>query len=134
MCAGGDRPGRKAHHDLAVVDDAATLQGQQWRRPRGKPPPLRRGPGRDLPYLQPPQAAVPALPFSLDVQDVDWDGYLQRVGERGTEDGLVVVEYDIGQTVEFDVELPRRGRQSTQPGTRSRRTCRNGSWQEDPST
>ena len=48
----------------------------------------------------------PGPPFSLDVQDVDWDGYLQRVGERGTEDGLVVVEYDIGQTVEFDVELP----------------------------
>ena len=48
----------------------------------------------------------PGPPFSLDVQDVDWDGYLQEVSERGTEDGLVVVEYDIGQTVEFDVELP----------------------------
>ena len=31
---------------------------------------------------------------------------MQRVGERGTEDGLVVVEYHIGQTVELDVELP----------------------------
>ena len=37
VSAGGDRPGRKAHHDLAVVDAAATLQGQRWRRPRGKP-------------------------------------------------------------------------------------------------
>ena len=37
VSAVGDRPGRKAHHDLAVVDDAATLQAQQGRRPWGKP-------------------------------------------------------------------------------------------------
>ena len=50
---------------------------------------------------------------------------MQRVGERSTEDGLVVVEYDIGQTVEFDIELP-AGAPVDPAWSRSRRTCRNG--------
>ena len=60
VSAGGDRPGRKAHHDLAVVDDAATLQGQAMAAAAGKGR-LRRGPGRDLPDLRPPQAVVDSM-------------------------------------------------------------------------
>lgn len=44
--------------------------------------------------------------LSLKVETVEWDGYMQRVGEREAAPDLVVVEYDIGQTVGFVVELP----------------------------
>lgn len=50
--------------------------------------------------------SLPAPAYALDIGDVEWDGYLARAGERGTDDGLIVVEYDIGQTVDFEVELP----------------------------
>lgn len=50
--------------------------------------------------------SLPVPAYALDVHDVEWDGYLRRVGERDAEDGVVVVEYDIGQAVEFDAELP----------------------------
>lgn len=50
--------------------------------------------------------SLPAPAYALDVHAVEWDGYLQRVGERDAKDGVVVVEYDIGQTVEFTAELP----------------------------
>lgn len=49
--------------------------------------------------------ALPGPVYAVEVHDVEWDGYLQRVGERDADGGLVVVEYDIGQTVGFDAEL-----------------------------
>lgn len=50
--------------------------------------------------------SLPGPAFNLNIHDVEWDGHLQRTRQRNTEDGLTVVEYDIGQAVEFDVELP----------------------------
>lgn len=40
-------------------------------------------------------------PVELEIVGVEWDGLLDWVGDKHAEDGLVLVEYDIGQSVEF---------------------------------
>lgn len=54
----------------------------------------------------PGDLGLPAAPYSLDVLSVEWDGGLDRAGERDAGAGVAVVEYDIGQTVEFLAEMP----------------------------
>ena len=70
--------GERAHRDLAVVDDAATCKASMAAAAGEAAAPTswsRSGPA--LPTTN--TDGGPGPPSSLDVQDVDWDGYLQEV-------------------------------------------------------
>lgn len=58
--------------------------------------------------LEPTVASLglPGLPVAVEVDSCEWDGLLGRAGVRQAADGLLVVEYDIGQTVEFVATYP----------------------------
>lgn len=44
-------------------------------------------------------------PHSLTIVEVDWDGSLKRVDAKTSPDGAHLVEYDIGEDVEFEAEF-----------------------------
>lgn len=45
-------------------------------------------------------------PYKFAVTEVEWSGDFNRVGTREGPDGLLLVEYDIGEAVSFEAELP----------------------------
>lgn len=45
-------------------------------------------------------------PADIQIVQVHWDGTLERVGEREASDGLGLIEFDIGQTVEIEASFP----------------------------
>lgn len=47
-------------------------------------------------------------PLDLEIIQVFWDGLLERVGEREASEVLGLIEFDIGQTVEFEANFPSR--------------------------
>jgi hypothetical protein len=47
----------------------------------------------------------PRAPYSVEIIEVDWDGSLETVGSKISPDGVVLVEYDIGEVVDFEAEL-----------------------------
>lgn len=45
-------------------------------------------------------------PFHLEVDDGEWTGWASRAGTRLSPEGLLLVEYDVGEDFHFTAELP----------------------------
>lgn len=45
-------------------------------------------------------------PYHFEIDDIQWNGGLDRVSVRRTEDGVNFIQYDIGEVVEFTALLP----------------------------
>lgn len=53
------------------------------------------------------ELGIRAAPYSLEIVDVVWDGdFIPLDGTATDNEGLALVEYDLGQTVAFEAEFP----------------------------
>ncbi len=53
----------------------------------------------------PRTSASTVSPYSVEIIEVDWDGSIENVGSKIGPDGVVLVEYDVGEVIEFEAEL-----------------------------